>query len=74
MDEFIDQLLREERMCDVILPRIQRRQVSRTAVSWTMVWRRTTLIDDGLETDDCLMDDGLETDDCLIDDGLETDV
>ncbi|XP_037084881.1 pre-mRNA-splicing factor 38A-like [Pollicipes pollicipes] len=27
MDEFVDQLLREERMCDVILPRIQRRQV-----------------------------------------------
>lgn len=27
IDEFIDQLLREERMCDVILPRIQRRDV-----------------------------------------------
>ena len=27
MDEFIDDLLREERLCDVILPRIQKRQV-----------------------------------------------
>jgi pre-mRNA-splicing factor 38A len=27
MDEFIDELLREERVCDVILPRIQKRQV-----------------------------------------------
>lgn len=27
MDEYIDQLLREERMCDIILPRIQKRHV-----------------------------------------------
>uniref|UniRef100_F6ZP02 Pre-mRNA-splicing factor 38 n=1 Tax=Ciona intestinalis TaxID=7719 RepID=F6ZP02_CIOIN len=27
MDEFIDELLREERSCDVILPRIQKRQI-----------------------------------------------
>lgn len=27
MDEFIDELLREERLCDVILPRIQKRMV-----------------------------------------------
>lgn len=27
MDEYIDQLLREERMCDIILPRIQKRYV-----------------------------------------------
>ncbi|CAG7835406.1 unnamed protein product [Allacma fusca] len=27
MDEFVDELLREERSCDVILPRIQKRQV-----------------------------------------------
>uniref|UniRef100_A0A8D8M168 Pre-mRNA-splicing factor 38 n=1 Tax=Cacopsylla melanoneura TaxID=428564 RepID=A0A8D8M168_9HEMI len=27
VDEFIDQLLREERMCDIILPRIQKRHV-----------------------------------------------
>ncbi|XP_050668971.1 pre-mRNA-splicing factor 38 [Leptidea sinapis] len=27
MDEFIDELLREERLCDVILPRIQKRSV-----------------------------------------------
>lgn len=27
MDEFIDSLLREERVCDVILPRIQKRYV-----------------------------------------------
>ncbi|KAJ4448090.1 U4/U6-U5 snRNP complex subunit prp38 [Periplaneta americana] len=27
MDEFIDELLREERLCDVILPRIQKRHV-----------------------------------------------
>lgn len=27
MDEFIDELLREERCCDVILPRIQKRHV-----------------------------------------------
>ena len=27
MDEFIDELLREERSCDVILPRLQKRQV-----------------------------------------------
>lgn len=27
MDEFIDSLLREERMCDCILPRIQKRMV-----------------------------------------------
>ncbi|XP_022187319.2 pre-mRNA-splicing factor 38 [Nilaparvata lugens] len=27
MDEFIDELLREERMCDIILPRIQKRYV-----------------------------------------------
>lgn len=27
MDEFIDELLREERSCDVILPRIQKRHV-----------------------------------------------
>ena len=26
MDEFIDELLREDRACDVILPRIQVRQ------------------------------------------------
>ena len=27
MDEFIDELLHEERVCDIILPRIQKRQV-----------------------------------------------
>jgi len=27
MDEFIDELLREERICDVILPRIQKRHI-----------------------------------------------
>ena len=27
MDEFIDELLREERACDCILPRIQKRMV-----------------------------------------------
>jgi len=27
MDEFIDCLLREERMCDVILPRLTKREV-----------------------------------------------
>ncbi|XP_041358437.1 pre-mRNA-splicing factor 38A-like [Gigantopelta aegis] len=27
MDEFIDELLREERICDIILPRVQKRQV-----------------------------------------------
>ena len=27
MDEFVDELLREERVCDVILPRIQKRSV-----------------------------------------------
>ena len=27
MDEFIDELLREERVCDCILPRIQKRMV-----------------------------------------------
>lgn len=27
MDEYIDNLLREERFCDIILPRIQKRQV-----------------------------------------------
>jgi pre-mRNA-splicing factor 38A len=27
MDEFIDELLREERLCDIILPRIQKRHV-----------------------------------------------
>merc|ERR1712071_531165 len=27
MDDFIDSLLREERYCDVILPRLQKRQV-----------------------------------------------
>lgn len=27
MDEFVDQLLHEERVCDIILPRIQKREV-----------------------------------------------
>lgn len=27
MDEYIDELLREERLCDIILPRIQKRQI-----------------------------------------------
>ena len=27
MDEFIDELLKEERVCDVILPRIQKRMI-----------------------------------------------
>ena len=27
MDEFIDELLHDERVCDIILPRIQKRQV-----------------------------------------------
>ena len=27
MDEFIDELLHEERVCDIILPRIQKRQI-----------------------------------------------
>ncbi|XP_020892279.1 pre-mRNA-splicing factor 38A [Exaiptasia diaphana] len=52
MDEFIDQLLREERECDVILPRIQKRNVLES--SNDLEPRRSLLEDDldDLESED----------------------
>ncbi|XP_067026326.1 pre-mRNA-splicing factor 38A-like [Acropora muricata] len=46
MDEFIDELLREERACDVILPRIQKRQVLESS---NQLEPRRSLLDDDLE-------------------------
>ena len=33
MDEFVDELLREERACDVILPRVQVRYLGAESIS-----------------------------------------
>lgn len=46
MDEFIDELLREERACDVILPRIQKRQALENN---NQLEPRRSLLDDDLE-------------------------
>lgn len=46
MDEFIDELLREDRACDVILPRIQKRQVLESS---NQLEPRRSLLDDDLE-------------------------
>lgn len=48
MDEFIDELLREERVCDVILPRIQKRQVLEEAGE---LEQKISLLDDDLDQD-----------------------
>jgi len=46
VDEFIDELLREERVCDVILPRIQKRHVLEEN---EMLDPRTSALDDDLD-------------------------
>ncbi|KAK2145922.1 hypothetical protein LSH36_647g01007 [Paralvinella palmiformis] len=46
MDEFIDGLLHEERMCDIILPRIQKRQVLEET---NQLEPRVSALDDDLE-------------------------
>ncbi|XP_031561151.1 pre-mRNA-splicing factor 38A-like [Actinia tenebrosa] len=46
MDEFIDNLLREERECDVILPRIQKRNILE---STNTIEPRRSLLEDDLE-------------------------
>ncbi|CAH1773452.1 unnamed protein product [Owenia fusiformis] len=46
MDEFIDELLREERACDVILPRIQKRQILEEG---NELDARVSALDDDLE-------------------------
>ena len=46
MDEFIDNLLREERYCEIILPRIQKRWVHE---SNTELDARVSLLDDDLD-------------------------
>ncbi|KAL1137803.1 hypothetical protein AAG570_009499 [Ranatra chinensis] len=51
MDEFIDELLREERICDVILPRIQKRYVLEEA---NEIEARISALEDDV-------DDGMET-------------
>lgn len=48
MDEFIDELLREERVCDVILPRIQKRQVLEESGDLDP---KISLLDDDLDQD-----------------------
>jgi len=52
MDEFIDELLREERVCDIILPRIQKRHVLEETEQ--LEARKSALEDDldDLESDD----------------------
>lgn len=54
MDEFIDELLREERACDVILPRIQKRQVLESS---NQLDPRRSLLDDDLEEMDSESDE-----------------
>lgn len=48
MDQFIDELLREERVCDVILPRIQKRQVLEECGD---LEPKVSLLDDDLDED-----------------------
>nr|CAG4652182.1 EOG090X0DXI [Triops cancriformis] len=49
MDEFVDQMLREERVCDVILPRIQKRHVLEEGND---VEPRVSALEEALEMDE----------------------
>ncbi|XP_046446868.1 pre-mRNA-splicing factor 38A-like [Daphnia pulex] len=49
MDDFIDSLLREERFCDVILPRLQKRQILEEA---NEVEPRVSALEEDLEEED----------------------
>jgi len=49
MDDYIDQLLREERFCDVILPRLQKRQVLEEA---NEIEPRVSALEEDMEMED----------------------
>ena len=49
MDDYIDQLLREERFCDVILPRLQKRQVLEEAYE---IEPRVSALEEDMEMED----------------------
>lgn len=63
MDEFIDQLLRNDRVCDVILPRIQKRYILEEN---NELEARVSALDDDLE------DDGSDDDRNSIDDDMNS--
>ena len=77
MDEFIDDLLREERVNDVILPRIQKRHILEEANEIQEVMGRTygmpEIDEDDLEAElDALGDDfALDDDTSYLDDALK---
>ncbi|RVE43676.1 hypothetical protein evm_011675 [Chilo suppressalis] len=59
MDEFIDELLREERLCDVILPRIQKRHILEEN---NELEPKISALDDDLDEDMPSEDDNPESD------------
>lgn len=54
MDEFIDELLREERVCDVILPRIQKRHILEENSELEL---RVSLLDDDMDEEELMSED-----------------
>ena len=54
MDEFIDDLLREERVLDVILPRVQKRHILEEN---SELDPKVSVLDDDLEDEEMLSDD-----------------
>lgn len=62
MDEFIDELLREERVCDVILPRIQKRHILEENSELEL---RVSLLDDDMDEEEMMSeeDDGEQKND-----------
>nr|CDS28472.1 pre mRNA splicing factor 38A [Hymenolepis microstoma] len=66
MDEFIDQLLNEERACDVILPRLQKRSVLEDS---NLLEPRQSILDEDLE--DINLNEALEDEQQESDDGKD---